>query len=216
MLPKIGFDLDGCLVDLVSVIKEVARELYGLDMGVVVRYELEKQYQLSPDQVRSLVHVAISRYTECKPYPGALEFLYSYIQDRGEKAVVITSRSPSTSVYTKRWFDVWFGVAASKVDICYVRGNDKLSCINDLGIEVYIEDRVKYAKEIARGDVRVVLMDRSWNRHLKVFSFKDRSYHYGDGHVCNIVRMYGWYEVYNYFFNRREFIRKYWSVIEWE
>lgn len=95
----------------------------------------------------------------------------------------ITSRPPHIKEKTVRFFNGHF----SEVDLEIIfseklNGNEKSKAqvCNELGIQIMIEDRRKYALDCAENGTKVLLMDKPWNQNCE--------------HE-NIIRVKNWKEI---------------------
>ena len=101
---------------------------------------------------------------------------------------VVTSRVFELKARTSDWLDKHYGNKFREIiltgDSVHIGRYSKPEICRDLGIEIFIEDNLKYAKSFADSDIEVLLLDKPWNRNGDVG-----------------VRVYDWNKIVEYFNN---------------
>ena len=134
--------------------------------------------------VIEIINEVIADVDNIKPYPGAIGFLKKYYAYSQEPIILVSNRWDTSN--THLWLDKWVTVPwAVKYTDC-----TKGKIVKDLGIDVFVEDRIKNAEHISLEGVKVLLMSRMWN---KFYTSKDE----------NIIRVRGWKEVNTFFEKER-------------
>jgi uncharacterized HAD superfamily protein len=167
-------------------VSKIILEKFNIKVNKVEKYHLEDQDSLTREQVTSAIKEAINQVEKLYPYEGALEFLEKYMNEKEEIIIFITCRPFTQSKVTDEWIKLWGGDRLYYNSLIYYASKGKASFVIDNGIEVFIEDRVKHAVEVSSIVNCVILLDRTWNQHLKA-----------EG---NIIRMKNWKEIDNFFF----------------
>ena len=183
---KFGFDIDGCIANIIPslcmVVKKKCRKRFT--PYNISRYSIEEVLNISRSKVIEIINEVIADVDNIKPYPGAIGFLKKYYVYSQEPIILVSNRWDTSN--THLWLDKWVTVPwAVKYTDC-----TKGKIVKDLGIDVFVEDRIKNAEHISLEGVKVLLMSRMWN---KFYRSKDE----------NIIRVRGWKEVNTFFEKER-------------
>lgn len=180
---KIGFDCDDCVIDTITALNRVSKKRYGIDVTSSKSFDL-KQHGLSQYEVDDIIKTALMDWQNVDPVNGAIDFMRRYHEETRNVLEFITYRGNWIPEYfTFSWFDKWIPDIPYKV---YFPKHEqtKSSFVKELGIEVYVEDRFKYAIEVADHCDLVVMMNKPWN-FGRMFN------------KTNIYRVDSWQEVYD-------------------
>ena len=183
-IPRIAFDLDGCIADTLPVILKTVFDKFKIKVNKddMKHFELERNVdELSPSQVHSCVTDAIGKVNQIKLIPGAIEFLTKYHKASNRIIQIITARGEHDAEATTEWLDKNF----NGVPYSFVGTKQKSEACSALGIDYFVEDRAKYARQISSVGTTVLLLDYLWNKHLPESD--------------SIIRMKNWKEIDKYF-----------------
>lgn len=184
MPPKFAFDLDGCVVDFMPVFLRVLQEKYGVQVpqSRIIYHTISKCVSVSTDVIQDCVSTTFRESTSLKAYPGAIAFLKLYHKETRDPLLFITDR-----VYKKdtfKWLCKWLGETSFRV--IFTEGRPKIDFLLEERIDVFVEDRVKIALQVAQKQKRVLLPDRCWNRHLEENYYVTRVHDWNDiGEIYN-------------------------------
>ncbi|MEK6970216.1 MAG: hypothetical protein AABW68_00790 [archaeon] len=170
---RIGIDIDGVLVDIVSPLLE----LYNAHKGTGHRYEdvghydLHQTWNCSPQEAIDWVHqfYATPAFDEMPVIDGAVAGVTRL--SKGHELFIITSRPAYLQEKTKAWIERYFGDAF--VEILF--GNayslhgpqkDKSTLCSEKDVRVLIEDAPGNAIDCAQAGIEVFLFDQPWNRKM--------------------------------------------------
>lgn len=185
----LGCDIDGCLLNIVTLLKRSIHERCGAVFKIeeIRSYEIEKCFNIPKDVVKAAVREVVTNI-DVKPCKGAVRCLADYSNTTKNKLVFITTRPKYSEASTRYILDHLF-----RVEYDLYLTDDKVPIINDCGISIFIEDRARNAKHIAENtSCQVLLYDRPWNKHLDISPYP------------LITRVNGWKMI-------REIINKRWS-----
>jgi uncharacterized HAD superfamily protein len=162
-----GSDLDGCLFGSIPVIIDWINREFGLDLteGDMVEHSLENITGLTGEQLDPVIRDALCN-GDVGCVRGAVDVVrWIAMNCTSHPIYFVTSRHGSIRRRTlEQLNDAFKGGLVYRL---YHRDNGKEEVINDLGIQVFVEDRAKHAVKIAENtNCRVLLFDRQWNRHL--------------------------------------------------
>jgi len=168
---KIGFDLDDVLAELTKVLIEYHNRLLG------TRFVLDdhKEYNLwetwggtREEAIAEVLEFYASTYMDTvEPVEGAVETTNKLAKKHALS--IITSRPADLTENTHKWVDKYYrgifkeiyltnhvsiaGANTRKADICI-----------QTGVDVMVEDCMKYAQECAEAGILTMLYERAWNK----------------------------------------------------
>jgi len=179
----LGSDLDGVVIDIWRVLEELFEQEYGVHIpySCVSRYKIEECTELSEPQVEWAIDKALRR-TDLPFYQDAVHHLRKWMRERGE-VVFVTSRGRA---YTNETFlNLAEHFTVGKFKLYFSNGVSKAHYIDSLGVDFFVEDRVKHSIQIAEKcpGCSLLLMDRPWNRD------------WDEGYYENVTRVKDWEEV---------------------
>jgi uncharacterized protein len=105
-------------------------------------------------------------FNKIEPVEGAIDTIT--LLSKTNKLFIITSRPEKITEKTKEWVLRYLG---GNIDIIHSgdfwgKKKSKLEICRELGVELMIEDHIKYSKECAENGVKVILIDKPWNKDL--------------------------------------------------
>lgn len=170
-LIKVGTDLDDCVLDYVGTFSEFCRERYGTTFMFedFTEYDFSKVMQTDREVVIRYIKEFNNSKTllDTEPIPtyGEIEQIASVGQ-----IIPITARPRDLGYATRIYLDYHFPGFFQEVNFSRDPKTKKRDYYNKarickrLGIDVMIEDNLKYATACADAGVRTLLFDRPWNR----------------------------------------------------
>ena len=177
----LGSDIDGVVIDFVSVIQRQFQELYNivLPYDKISTYRIEDCVPLSSEQVESVIDDILLKST-LPIYLDALYYLTEYMKDN--KVVFITSRKQKYTNETWLCLAKYFG---RNFQVFFEGVFDKAYFVKSLKVDFFVEDRVKHIIRVAstNPNCAVLIMDRPWNKDWDETVFN------------NVTRVKGWKEI---------------------
>ena len=153
---KIGFDIDGVIVDTISnCAKGISKHLgYEVSCEDVV-YRFEEMYEAHDFWSKN------SRVFLCSipPYDGVCEHINELI--KSHEIYFISARGYEVLEDSKIWFEK-HGLPTE--NIYFTSGETKTGICKELELDLFIEDSPKNAEEISLTGIPVLLMDTEYNR----------------------------------------------------
>lgn len=173
--PVFGFDIDDVIVYTFNELIRTAKEMFNVDIiepTAFVGSDQKIHGELSSSEWTTVIDTALCRYSEFKPIPGSIEFLRLYQKMTGNQIIFITSRNPARCPELKTATENMLNCYISDLDytIYYSRSGirPKVNIANECGIQFFVEDRLKYVKEISSTGIYVLMPLRRWNeRYLR-------------------------------------------------
>ena len=159
-----GFDLDECVVDFLPALIPIVEKKYGIKISreYISRSSIEERYNIPKVNLVECIDLAISNVGSIKPMSGAMEFLLEYHFESRESLVFITSRWDRDSTVT--WLSSW--LFPIPWEVYFVEGHFKSEAVKKRGVRIFVEDHDEGTLELARNKVRVLLMDKPWNKGI--------------------------------------------------
>lgn len=188
----LAFDMDGTLVDLMSVFDRLLLEQYGItpNRANQTEFDLKCCIQLSGNKIHKLIREAIDMVDEIPIYDGVSDF-FEYLYSVTHLPIrVITNRPIDSAMKTYELMERITSVPYEL--IINHHGYDKVKFMN--GCSAIIEDRRRNALEIAnlkRSSKIAYLIDKPYNqiknppeRLIRISQFKDiRKFYTGWGYL---------------------------------
>ncbi|MHB1419409.1 MAG: 5' nucleotidase, NT5C type [Bacillota bacterium] len=174
----IGVDIDGVLGDTLSLAVEALNTAYGKNLRVqdIYDYDLSLVYGLSRGELIDFFKdKEYLLFDDMQPMPGAVSCM-SMLKERNA-VHIISARPAFQRLGTENWLcrhNVPFD------SLLLLGSHDKRGACLELGIEVFVEDRLQNALDLSAQGIRVMLMDAPHNQ----------------GELPPLVyRMYSWDEI---------------------
>jgi len=179
----LGSDLDGVVIDIWTVLEEIFENEYGVSISYecISSYKIEDCTRLDKEQVDRAIDKALRR-TDLPLYKDAVHYIQEWIKEKGQ-IIFITSRKKTYNNETFLNLAKYFKLG--DFNLFFANGLSKSYYVNSMKIDFFLEDRVKYAIQIAEEcpDCAVLLMDRPWN------------WEWDESYYDNVTRVYNWEEV---------------------
>jgi len=185
---KIAVDLDDVLGQTMPAIIEFHNKTYGTNFRIhdVKTYDLWDIWGGSKEEaIEKIAAFHTSPYGEnIKPVSGALDGCVSL--KKNNELFVITSRRNEFIPETERWIERCFPNMFAGIYFTNHFGQDaakitKGEICDNLGIDVMIEDSLKFAIGCIAPDRKVFLFDQPWNQ--------------SDGLPEGITRVHSWKDI---------------------
>ena len=179
---NIGFDMDGVLVESGAIFRTLiynrfnTRDFSKVDVKGNERFSFEIK-GISSDSIWKEIHKGLKFYQDyMTPIDGMSKAITKLWKKQNKRAIQIISARPKDCIpQSEAWLDTYFPVpyALFVVDppLNGAGNHDvKNKLVNQLKLSHFVEDRFKYASEIAQNTnvEKVFLLNKSYNRGRRV------------------------------------------------
>lgn len=163
---KIGFDLDGCVIQLMPTMLGILERKYELSFTEqdVTSFKLEECLGLTEKTTVDIVGSAINEWERNQPYEGAIDFINEYYRRSNQTVTFITARQPKFRVATFNWLDRW--LPHTPYELVLTGDYNKGEVAKMLDINVFIEDYTDGVLDIAERGIFVFMPARPWNKDV--------------------------------------------------
>lgn len=191
-MPKIiGVDFDDVLVPTNEAMSMWHNRVYGTSYkkeDIISWNCLVDLWQCNQDEKHRRIHEFFhsDEHATMIPVCGAMESL-RLLNERGLQVVMITGRPEQfrehTSFLVERYFSTLFDSIhfTSNVTSGIITDRPKAEFCQELGVEIFIDDHLQYAHNVAFAGIPVLLFDNPWNQT--------------DDLPTNVERVYSWDEI---------------------
>jgi uncharacterized HAD superfamily protein len=162
----IGLDFDDTLVDMRKSIVQILNKLHREDLI----FEEIKEYGVS-DLYGYTFEEFIEFFTEnqkdlhnISPFPFLLEVLTGLRHN--SKLSIMTSRPPEWMESASNWVKD-NNLPIDEIMCASIFKNGKAECASIHNVSLFIEDNPEHALALANSDIRVLLLDKPYNRDCK-------------------------------------------------
>jgi len=186
MQMKIGIDLDDVVFEFTREFVNFYNERYGKEMRFeeVNTYDFVKAFNLPLETVIDLIQdMALKGGYEFLPVCDSAKEIIRDLA-KNHEIIFVTSRvvrKGTEESLNKLCSEIDFKLIYTSNFYAGTEGKTKGDVCCDEGIDIMIEDDKEYARELANRDVRVLLLDRPWNKDCKEHP--------------NIIKINNWNEV---------------------
>ena len=159
---RIGLDIDGVVADSFPVFLRELNKHYGKDVKELDNYDMTEIYGVEWDEMSQFFHDNMEYlFTTPKPMTGAVEGI-KHILESGHEIIYVTARAPgSEEIMTCKWFDD-NNIYRDKT--CFTGGLSKTFAVKENEIDIFVDDFMTNALEIASLGIPVLLMDSPYNQ----------------------------------------------------
>jgi uncharacterized HAD superfamily protein len=163
---KIGFDLDGCVIQLMPTILSILKQKYGLSYTErdVTSFKLEDCLGITEKVIIDVVDLAIMKWERNKPYEGAIDFINEYHRRSKQKVTFVTARRPKFRIATFNWLDRW--LPHTPYELILTGDYNKGEITSNVGLNVFVEDNIDGVFDLAQNGIFVFMPARPWNKDV--------------------------------------------------
>jgi uncharacterized HAD superfamily protein len=167
---KIGIDLDDVLADSLPHYLQAFSRRFGLTIGLAdAAWQISDRFPQIPRQEAHefFTELIEAGFFSSRPLlPGAREAVERLAED-GHRLFIITGRAPRDEAITRSWltrvrllprFDAVIHRAREPV------GRHKSGTASELQLDLFIEDELAVATDVAKTAIQVLLYDHPWNQ----------------------------------------------------
>ncbi|MGM0441319.1 MAG: 5' nucleotidase, NT5C type [Elusimicrobiota bacterium] len=168
-MKNIGIDIDGVILDTVEVYLDYIEKVSGkrYQKPQITDYLFENCLDITEEEMSMALGMMIEDniWGEIPFYRQALESLKRIGTEKN--LYIITSRPEVAREPTLKWIEK-HGIPAHKV--VFTDMETKLDYIEreNIKLDCFVEDRFKFALEVSGAGVKVLLMDRPWNKKYEL------------------------------------------------
>lgn len=173
-MKRIGIDLDGTVADFLGTATPIIQSMYGLTPDYSKpAYRIEEIFGLTkesrPPDMKERLYVEHKLFRNLKKLEEDNQHLTSQLVQAIPRLKIyfVTAREGDPRIVsdTRVWLD---NNTNCYDDIFHVTEITKGEFCSAAGIEVMIEDEAGNILSLLENNVKVVVMDQPWNRHLIV------------------------------------------------
>jgi len=171
---KFGFDIDDTLINL----REYAFHIYNKNLKQNVpidifheikKVEIHEAFGLTDEQGSKMWNSSLEEiyFTDCPPYPGAVETLQE-LSEQGHEIYYITARSSEHGERTRNWLmEQGFPVQENRF-FCGMKDHEKVGIIQTLQLDYYFDDKPDVLNTLSDDSLKVFVKNQSYNQHLMI------------------------------------------------
>jgi len=167
----IGFDLDDVLLSFQDTMRQYHNETYGTNYTREQdnTWNLWERWNCTPEESVKRVRdfFAHESHHAAPPLPGSVDAIRALKQNH--EFCIITAKPESFKEKTEEWLEKHFPNMFDKLVFTNAFHGDgkkrkKSEVCNELGVQIYIEDAMHNAQDVADNGIPVFLMDSPWNQ----------------------------------------------------
>ncbi len=164
MTLRIGLDIDGVVADSFPVFRRELNKHYNKEIAEFRDYDMSKVYNVAWDDMSRFFDDHMEYlFSTPKPMEGAVETIHTWLK-KGYEIIFVTARKcGAEEAVTIKWFDD-NGIPRDKA--IFVGGASKTFAIREFNIDVFVEDFMANALEIAAAGIPVLLLDAPYNQGI--------------------------------------------------
>jgi uncharacterized HAD superfamily protein len=166
-ISNLAFDIDGVVADTMSVFVRLACERYGLahlSKEQMTSYDLYQCLGLDREVIDDLICLTLSdEYTlQIPPMPGAPEVL-TLISEQIPLRFITARLWPESII---QWLEqILPEVPSGRIHVIATGAPEaKATVLEEMGIRVFVEDRLETCVQLAQAGIQPIVFDQPWNR----------------------------------------------------
>jgi len=169
---RFGFDIDDTLINLRQHAFHIYNRKFDKNLGPDIfekidRVEIHEPFGLTDEEGQAMWNDLIEEilFTDCPPFPGAIETL-NELEEAGHEIYYVTARFKENGEKTKKWLkDAGFPVKKENF-FCGMKDEEKLHTIKDLKLDYYVDDKPAVLNTLRGHPVKLLVKDQTYNRNL--------------------------------------------------
>ena len=165
---KIGFDIDGVVIDFTASFLATAKNkfdvLHGVTRNSVVCYNYWECLDLSKEKCFEIVDYVLQNPFECYFTPirvvvGALTLLSNHTD-----LLLVTARKDNCIKQTKEVvYHVLPDVDKNKIKIVHIKGSQKYKVLKRFGVTHFVDDKLTTCRVLEQHGISTILFKSPWN-----------------------------------------------------
>ena len=162
-LINIAFDLDGCLVDIMPVVRLILKEKHGAEMLPIKKWRIYTDPFLPDNMIWECIHESYERMDDIVLLPGAHDLLYKLhcLSDGDDPVKIITARPPKTAANCTYQFISEY-LCDFPYELVITSTHSKRPYLNRY--KYYVDDKRTNAIELASEGIHVFMPKWDYNR----------------------------------------------------
>jgi hypothetical protein len=160
---NIKFDLDGCLVDLMSHMENIVRNSYNSKVVETGNFHFNTDPVLTNRQMAEAFHKCYKEFRLTPIYEGAEELMAKLYSRSQQPIHIVTARPISCAHHTHMLVERFTKNVPFTISFANTPFH-KLDYLN--GTEFFVEDRKSIAKDVANIGKMVFVPIRPWNENM--------------------------------------------------
>lgn len=161
MVLKIGLDIDGVVANSFPVFKRELNRYYGKNIMEINQYDMAKLYDVTWDDLQIFFDEHMpSLFSMAEPMAGAVETIHHWLKEGHEIVFVTARKCGEEERVTLKWFE---DHCIPKDKVIFVGGASKTFAIREFELDIFVEDFMGNALEIASIGVPVLLFNAPYN-----------------------------------------------------
>lgn len=160
-----AFDFDGVIANTGKTMSKILTQRFGTwireeDLYV---HHIEHQFQITKEEAKDIIDELCSYNKTMNTFPveGCEEVLYKLHIRTGEKITIVTARTDLDVV--KKWLNYY--IDDSIFEIFTQDHGTKGEFLKEKGVDLFVEDHLMNAIDVANNGVIPVIFLRPWNKH---------------------------------------------------
>jgi len=182
---KIGLDIDGVVADSFPIFLQELNKYFHKDIRKIDNYNIGEIYGVGWQDIDAFFKAHVEYlFSEPKPMAGAVETIESWFK-AGHEVVYVTARKKGLEEkLTLQWLE---RNAIPYKKTVFAGGETKTAAVREFQLDVFVDDFMSNALEIAALNVPVLLLDAPYNQG-KVPKGVIRCYNWNDIQ-CHIEKL---------------------------
>jgi len=161
---KIGLDIDGVVADSFPVFRRELNRHYGKDIARIDSHDMARVYDVEWEEINAFFDENVEYlFSEPKPMEGALETIKSWLTAKHEIVYITARRKGFEEKVTLEWLDR-NNIPYNKEKTFFSGGASKASAVREFKLDIFIDDFMFNALEVAELNVPVLLLDAPYNQ----------------------------------------------------
>ena len=164
MALKIAFDLDGCLINIESVIRKLTTEIYNIEIKQfpkeIDHFDFRMATGLRNNQLWPIFRLAYKEIKTTPIFPGATELLARLYELSGEPPFILTARPFDAANETYAMVSKVAQGTPFELALKHPKA-DKSQYLSNYGF--FVEDRRRTALELSKTEICTLLIERNYN-----------------------------------------------------
>lgn len=167
----IGFDLDEVLADYISAYLEYHNDKFNTEYSREDFFTWNFWEVMDETREETLIKIYdfhnSDYFHSLKPIDGTFDFVKKL--SINNTLIIVTSRQNDIELITRKWVDEYFPNIFNSIHFTnsFSKEESKISkgdiCKNE-GVEIFIEDNLKYAFSCVDGNRKIFLINTPWNQ----------------------------------------------------
>lgn len=163
---KFGFDIDDTIVETYPILEQKAKEFYNIILPHPKNFKV-LQDNIEQNKLKELIEYCFNDLSLMKRNENCINFIKHLVENDIQKDIpFVTARPYHLKEKTKEMLENILLDVNCKFNLRICK-NSKVKDVKEEGITHYIEDRWKYAKELADNGTKVFLKLKPWNKHSR-------------------------------------------------